>query len=167
MELLASFLFPAAIRWLHLIAAITWVGGTIFLTVVVAPLARRELPEGERLRIVALVGRRFNVVAWAAIAVLLTTGVYNSWYKLRTFEALFGSFYGTLLLVKLAVVAVIIVLTWIHAYRLAPRLEALARAGAEPGEGTFALQRRIISLSAVHLILNLAVVFIAALLTYY
>lgn len=160
-------LFPTSIRWIHLLAAITWVGGTIFVAVVLTPLLRRELPRQERMKLVSMVGRRFNTVGWIALSVLLTTGLYNSWLRLRVFEGLYTSTYGYILLAKLILVAIVVALTWHHSYRLAPKLEQMAAAETEPGEEALRVQGRLIRVSAVHLLLNIAIVFLAAWLSFY
>lgn len=54
---------------LHVIAAVSWVGGMVFLSFVFAPLVRNgSLPGAPALfRAAAL---RFRVMAWSAVAVL-------------------------------------------------------------------------------------------------
>lgn len=60
-----------AVRWLHLIAMAFFVGGQLFLALVVVPVERR-VSDRQRLRAMA---RRFGWGTLAAIAVLVATGV--------------------------------------------------------------------------------------------
>ena len=64
----------------HLLAAIVWVGGMLFLALVVVPATRR-LPAVERASLFDLVGRRFRAVGWACVALLLATGLVNLSYR--------------------------------------------------------------------------------------
>jgi putative copper export protein len=56
---------------LHVLAATVWVGGQLVLAGLV-PVLRPFGPEATR-----AAARRFNVVAWSAMAVLVATGVWN------------------------------------------------------------------------------------------
>ena len=60
--------------WLHLLAAICWIGGTIFLSLVLVPVLKREPFTAQRPLLFRTVARRFRIVVWGAIAVLLLTG---------------------------------------------------------------------------------------------
>ncbi len=77
----------AAIRWLHLVAMAVWVGGLITLGALVGAL-RRHGVEREILRLMA---RRFGVVSWTAMAVLVVTGLVQGfdrgWDRLLTVKA--------------------------------------------------------------------------------
>jgi len=61
--------------WLHVLAAMSWIGGMIFLSLVVAPLFRRAGLSGERLQLFRDIARRFRVLVWVAVSLLITTGV--------------------------------------------------------------------------------------------
>ena len=60
--------------WLHLLAAMSWIGGMIFLSLVVAPLFRRAGLSGERLQLFRNIARRFRVLVWVAVGLLVTSG---------------------------------------------------------------------------------------------
>jgi len=60
-------------KWLHLISAATYVGGMIFLATSVIPYARSLEPQ-ERSAIIRGVGRKFRIVSWVAIVILIITG---------------------------------------------------------------------------------------------
>ena len=67
------------VTWVHLLAASIWVGGTLFIALVLNPVLRRLInDDGMRIEIIINVGRRFNRVAIPVIALLIGTGVYNS-----------------------------------------------------------------------------------------
>ena len=61
-----------AIRWLHAIAAVAWVGGGIFYFLVLRPAVRASAAQG--LPGYAEAGRRFRHLVGTAMAVLIITG---------------------------------------------------------------------------------------------
>jgi hypothetical protein len=71
-----SFLLGLVFRWLHLLAAITAVGGTIFARFVVTP-ALDELPPDRRGPLHAALRARWSKIVPVAIGFLLASGLYN------------------------------------------------------------------------------------------
>jgi len=68
---------------LHLLGAVVWIGGILFLGLVLAPILRGR-PVAERVLLLQAVGRRFLRVGWAALGTLLATGPVL--WALRSFE---------------------------------------------------------------------------------
>jgi len=71
-----EFVLALVSRWLHILAAITAVGGTIFARAVVFP-ALAPLPDDERARLHAALRERWATIVKAAIGFLLVSGLYN------------------------------------------------------------------------------------------
>ncbi len=131
--------------FLHIMSAIIWVGGMFFLALVVVPVAR-GLPPAERAALFGAVGRRFRTVGWICIALLIVTGVVNMTYRGVTLDNVFtaelwGSQFGSVLAVKLFVVAVLLVLSVVHDFRLGPRS---VRVLEGVGQGTPEQQREAV-----------------------
>ena len=103
------------IRWIHLVSAITWIGGQLFILVILLPIMRTALPRNERTLLFAQVGRRYAVVSWIALALLVVTGFFNGQRRGIDWSRLPDSTYGQILLAKLIIVAVVIVITLVHA----------------------------------------------------
>lgn len=91
---------PAAV--LHLVAMGVWLGGLITLVA----LLRHRGP-GSRDVPAHAIGR-FSTLAFTAVAVLVATGVYQSWRQVGSWEALTSTSYGRLLLVKIAAVLLVL-----------------------------------------------------------
>lgn len=66
---------PALMKFLHIAAAIVWLGGMGFMLFALRPAVTAQLPPPQRLPLVALVLRRFFVLVWPAIGLLLLTGL--------------------------------------------------------------------------------------------
>lgn len=65
----------ALMIFLHVAAAITWLGGVSFMLFALRPAAAKLAPP-QRLPLITDVLRRFFTLVWAAIAVLLVTGLW-------------------------------------------------------------------------------------------
>ncbi|GAA2292997.1 copper resistance protein CopC [Streptomyces atrovirens] len=78
---------------LHLLAMACWLGG---LTALLLTLHRAKTPPP------TATVTRFSRLAFASVAVLVVTGVYQSWRGLGSWSALTGTSYGRTLTVKLA-----------------------------------------------------------------
>jgi len=103
------------ITWAHLVSASIWVGGAIFLGVVLAPLLKRmSFSVEERLELMIKIGRRFNKIALPSLIILILTGIYNSHLVLQSPEILFSSSYGAFLITKIILVIALIVTFAIH-----------------------------------------------------
>jgi uncharacterized membrane protein len=153
------------VLWLHLLAAMFWVGGQIFLVAVVLPALRRAVAPDERARLAAAVGRQYLYTAWIALTVLVGTGIANAVLGGVTWASLTDTTYGHILAVKAALVMVVLALTAVHGLYYGGRLEELARharADARAAARYKTLQRRSVRLSAINLFLNLVIVLLAA-----
>lgn len=62
-------------KFLHVLAAIAWLGGIGFMLVALRPVAASLLAPPQRLPLIAQALQRFFGLVWASIAVLLLTGL--------------------------------------------------------------------------------------------
>lgn len=65
----------AILKLLHLLAAVIWVGGMFFAYVILRPAAVDVLQPPERLRLWRNVFQRFFVWVWAAVGLILGSGL--------------------------------------------------------------------------------------------
>lgn len=61
----------------HVLAACTWVGALVFFAAVVVPTIRRAEYAPVRATLVGVLGRRFRILGWTALGILVTTGASN------------------------------------------------------------------------------------------
>ncbi|MFJ6478818.1 copper resistance CopC/CopD family protein [Streptomyces sp. NPDC091682] len=87
---------------LHLVSMGVWLGGLITLVI-----ALRDRGPGGRAVPAAAVGL-FSTLAFRAVAVLVGTGVYQSWRQVGSWEALVTTTYGKTLVVKVAAVVLVL-----------------------------------------------------------
>jgi putative copper export protein len=102
---------------LHVLAAAVWLGGMLFLALVVVPVTRGlgMVPQ-QREALFQAVGQRFRIVGWASLAVLLVTGALNLWYRGvdPLSPALLASPFGRVLIAKLLAVVAMVGATVYH-----------------------------------------------------
>lgn len=104
--------------WLHVLAAMTWVGGMVVFVAAMMPYFRGRSAT-ERAEFLAWFGARFRAVSWTCFAILITTGAFNLWARgvhLGDFArpAWHATPFGRLVTIKLTLVAIAIVISAVH-----------------------------------------------------
>ena len=150
--------------WVHLTCASIWVGGSLFLGIVLAPMLGTiaESP-ADRLTIMLRIGRRFNRIALPAFIILILTGIYNSRAFMLQPDALIDSDYGIILLIKIIIVIATLMIYIIHIRSIDVETEKRITRG---GSNFYvqAVRSRIILLGRVIVGLSLIILFLGALL---
>jgi copper resistance protein D len=150
--------------WVHLTCASIWVGGSLFLGIVLAPMLGTiaESP-ADRLTIMLRIGRRFNRIALPAFITLIITGIYNSRAFLLQPDALVDSDYGIILLIKIIFVIVTLIIYIIHIRSIDIETEKRIMSG-DSDSYIQPVRSRIILLGRVIVGLSLTILFLGALL---
>ncbi len=111
----------------HVLAAVLWLGGMFFLALVGAPVLRSVEPPPLRAALFRELGQRYRTWGWIAIGVLLLTGVLNLWFRGVLTAVSIGSPhfwttpFGHTLGVKLAAVALMLLIQAVHDFHWGPR----------------------------------------------
>ncbi|MBI3597025.1 MAG: CopD family protein, partial [Nitrospirae bacterium] len=115
--------------WIHLVAAITWIGGMLFHRMVLKPaLARVSLPDRQAdppvkgqdvlAGILIRIETRYKTLRWLSLATLLATGIVLLLHEGGSTRL--ESTWGAWLMLKLLFVLIVIGLTAIHDVGMAP-----------------------------------------------
>jgi uncharacterized membrane protein len=116
----------AALRVVHLLAAIVWVGGTIALVFVAVPPVQRL--EGEaRARTLRAFGERWRPIGWPSLVVAIGTGIAIA-ARAHAFDTTPTRF-DWVLAIKGALVGVLVVGAYLHDFVLGPGLARQIREG--------------------------------------
>jgi uncharacterized membrane protein len=113
------------LTWVHILAAVSWIGGMIFLSLVVVPVIRRPPLVQQRALLFPIVARRFRLVAWGAMLLLLVTGPMLaaergiSFFNPTTWPSVFA--------IKLTLVGLLLALTAAHDLVLGPRVAEIMK----------------------------------------
>lgn len=129
-----DFGVPTIADWLHLMLVCTWVG-EVFVSgflMLASPPGERSDDRDDCVRYIGLL----SASATLALAGILVTGLYSAWRNVGSPAALIDSDYGTALLVKLALVALAVILGGMNRFVVMPSLIAALRGehpAATPG----------------------------------
>ena len=142
--------------WLHLLAAMFWVGGIAFILLVALPSSKKASGSDSG-RIMGEIAGRFGPLANWCILMLITTGValtaLSSHYE---GAILAGDSWRVVLLAKLVLVSVMVA---IHFFRGLILNRMIAR--AEEDEGKSSLQKLSLNLVKVNLALGSAILLLS------
>ena len=155
----------AIITWIHLTSAAIWVGGSLFIGAVLAPILKTmSYSLEERLQMMIRVGRRFNKIAIPSLIILIGSGIYNSYSFFNNFELLFSTSYGNLLTIKIILVIALIITYIIHVRIIRKDIEEQIISKKMSEQQIKKLRFKIIILGEIIVIISVAILFMAALL---
>jgi uncharacterized membrane protein len=150
---------------LHIVAAAAWLGGMLFLVLVLVPALRTPALAAHATAAIRAVGERYRTVGWATLLVLVATGVANAALRAGSLASLsdrawWATPFGRLLALKLALVALVLVLSALHDFAIGPRAGRLM---AEAPDATRTARWRGAArwMGRVNLLLALAIVALA------
>jgi copper resistance protein D len=106
----------------HLVTAAIWVGGLLPLLIFIRPSVLMSATE--RYQLV----RRFSLLATWAVALLIASGIVNTWYMTDGMRHLFGTEYGSLVLAKVGLLVIMLGFASVNRFWLTPRLPVSDRA---------------------------------------
>ena len=103
---------------LHVLAAMTWVGGMVVFVAALMPHFRGRAP-AERSEFLAWFGARFRSLSWVCFGILIATGSFNLWARgvhLGDFirPAWHATTFGRLVLIKLTLVTIAVLISAVH-----------------------------------------------------
>ena len=155
----------ALLTWIHITSAAIWVGGSLFIGIVFAPILKKmAMPVEERIQFMVLVGRRFNKIALPALFILIATGIYQAHLVLQKSDILYETSYGHVLIIKMILVAALLAIYAIHVRIIRKDVEDKIIAKEMPQEQLQKLRKKIIILGEVTVVLSVIILFLASVL---
>ena len=152
------------VTWIHLLAAITFIGGWMFVQLVVRPSlteGKARVPSMEALEMVKKVGQRFKMVGWVSLMALVFTGA--SQLLDESGSARIETSWGLIMMLKLFVFAIVGGLIFVHDLILDPY--GVSAKSKKTEMEPFLFSGKVVWVQRAILSLSLAVLFIAAYLT--
>lgn len=113
--------YALSIDLLHLFGEAAWVGGLIYIAIVLVPTLRR-LPERARAQMMARGLPHFSALAIITVVVLAATGSLNTAVHLTSIDQFLTTSYGRTLAIKIELFLIMAAISAYHAFWLRPRL---------------------------------------------
>ena len=155
----------ALLSWIHITSAAIWVGGSLFIGAVFAPILKKmSMSVEERLQLMIKVGRRFNKIAVPALVILIVTGMYQAHLVLQKSDMLIDTSYGNVLIIKILLVAALVATYAVHVRIIRKDVEDQIMASQISEEQLQKLRKKIIILGEITVVLSVIILFLAALL---
>ncbi|TMB65819.1 MAG: DUF4149 domain-containing protein [Chloroflexi bacterium] len=158
----------AVTPWLHILAVSVWVGPQFFLFIAALPAIRTIEDRQARARVMRVIVTRFGWLAWAAMAVVVLTGISNLFQvggdTPLSWSTAFDFRYGRIFVEKMVLVGITVALTAVHTFVVGPRQLALnEQMDADPTQ-VARLRRVSITVSVISLLASVLAIFMGALL---
>jgi len=121
------------INWLHLLATVVWIGGISSNILVLLPSVRESLDPRSAGALMASVMKRYRILIYASISVLLITGVVMMLLnKLYIGLLQIDNSWSQIVLVKHIFIGVMVILVIYSFEVLAPKVRLIASKGPSP-----------------------------------
>lgn len=151
--------------FIHILAAMVWIGGMLFLALVVVPVVRLPQFARQKMALIHQLGLRFRTLGWITLPLLVVTGVSNLFLRgYRLHHLLDASFWqtpwGHKLAIKLVLVAVVLLISAAHDFYIGPRATRLLQENPGDPEGE-KLRRMASRIGRLNLLLGFAIVYLA------
>jgi putative copper resistance protein D len=140
---------------IHLLAAAVWLGSMVFFAIVIIPVVRRSLDLNMRKVIIKDIGFRYRILGYLTVVILLVTGPLLA----EEHGIQWHSTFGTIFICKLVLVAVMLILLFLHDVIFAPK--ALSRQGISEESN----KRGMAVIARVNLVIVVAIIVCGVLLT--
>ncbi|MTI89064.1 MAG: DUF4149 domain-containing protein [Balneolaceae bacterium] len=151
--------------FIHILCAMFWMGGMLFTVVVLVPVSRHKLFEGNRGTFFSVIGRKFSRASWAIFLILIVTGITNLISRSYSLQDLiqptfWNSEFGNKLTIKLLLFALVLIISGIHDFYAGPKAAELMDQHADAPETK--RSRRLTSwLGRINLLLGLGIIYYA------
>lgn len=151
--------------WIHIFAAVVWIGGIFFILFVALPSAKQTLEQPGSF--MGVLSKRFVPLANMSILLIFVTGIFMSLSSQSLSEiASLGSLWSKMLSAKIMMVLIMIV---VHLYRglvLTPKISKLTAQGGRSVE-VGRLQRLSLNLVKANFLFGLTVLLLTGMLYAY
>ena len=152
--------------WVHIVAVTVWLGPQFFMFLVTIPAVRVIEDPEVRLKVMRVIVTRFGWLAWAAMAVIVLSGISNLFQEANEFGHLWDPEYRyfQIFSTKMLLVGLIVFLTALHTFVIGPKQLRLMEEMRSDSAEAASLRRSSIIISSLTLLVSIAVVYAGALL---
>lgn len=149
---------------LHLMATAIWVGGLVYLVLLMRSLSAAEPPL--RAQLLGEVVPRFSRMAQFCVLTIVLTGAYTAWIHIPSWSAFVTTWYGWTLLTKIFLVLPLLAIGAVNLLVIKPQLrKSLLEQGEKALEATFGVLKRFRPLVQVEVVLGVVILLVVTVLT--
>jgi uncharacterized membrane protein len=151
--------------FIHILAAIFWIGGMLFTAAVLVPASRHQLLKNKKGAFFTLIGKKFSRISWILFLVLIVTGITNLLARGYTLSSLmtakfWDSYLGGMLFIKLHLFSAALIFSGIHDFYAGPKAAQLM--DEQPESAKTKRMRKVSSwLGRINLLLGLGILYYA------
>lgn len=151
--------------FIHILAAIFWIGGMLFTAAVLVPASRDKLLKDKKGAFFTLIGKKFSRISWVLFIVLIVTGITNLLARGYTLSSLmtaefWDSYLGGMLFIKLHLFSAALIFSGIHDFYAGPKAAQLM--DEQPKSAKTKRMRKLSSwLGRINLLLGLGILYYA------
>ena len=151
------------LSWIHLTAAMFWVGGMLFLSLVAVPTLKGSVDPVQAQGWFIALARRFRTFVWVTIGILIFSGLWLLPQHLQGFLPFSG--WPTLVIVKLMLVFLLIVTSVVHDRIIGPKVRGIKqKVKTEWTSADHVIVKFAPWVGRITMILGLAIVLVGAIL---
>jgi len=159
--------------FIHVMAAMMWVGGMLFIAIVVIPALKNFEPPQKRIEVISATATRFKKIGWISIGILFVTGLINIanhgvTHKMIFSDSFLSTHFGKVLIIKLTLFLIMVLLSASHDFILGPKhIKLLERPKSDAeAQSEIAKNKKLVSwLARVNVIVVVMIVACAVMLS--
>lgn len=149
------------INFLHLLGTSVWIGGMIYIHFVLLPSVSKIDP-GESGKLQGIAAKRFSIIAWSAIIILVVTGFLKTPGEMLLNTS---TQFGVVLLIKHILILGVIVVGIVIGTVVVPGLRKnMPNPGEKPKAEFLSYKKRLESLATSNLIFGILILICASML---
>lgn len=145
--------------WVHLLAAVFWIGGIMFILLIALPVSKSKAQSGGK-EFMGEIAKRFGPLANWCIYILIATGIVMTWRMRPAFMDNVRSIWTWVFVSKMLPVSVMVAIHFFRGLVLGRMIDR-----TEPGTRKARLQKLSLNLVKVNLSLGLLVLLLSAVLS--
>jgi len=145
--------------WVHLLAAVFWIGGIMFILFIALPVSTSKAQSGGK-EVMGEIAKRFGPLANLCIYILIGTGVVMAWSIRSMHVGDTASTWNWVLVSKMFPVSIMFTIHFFRGLVLSRMIDR-----TEPGAGKAHLQKLSLNLVKVNLSLGVLVLLLSAVLS--
>jgi uncharacterized membrane protein len=145
------------VYWLHMTAAVVWLGSVAGLTLLVSPVVVKRLKATDQIELLEGVQSRLDSISWFCLFLIVATGLFQMSVN-RNYHGLvqIENLWEAAILTKIALLIVVAIISGAMSWGITPAIQRARSRARRTGEMTNmeSLRRREMRLLAAQLILT-------------